>query len=200
MRLPGLLVLAALLLAGCASPAPPASKPAPSGTVTVGARFAHEHAGWAMFLLGERVNFTDAAYDLASVRNLSAHLHVAEEHGGGIVHIEGDFRGGAPDVTLQGFLRTLGVQLTGAGLTLDTRDHHNGTTWNGTAQLRWRVLTGAGESGNTTWRDAREGALLPLRDGLRVLLTYGAAGDDVARQGEAVPFPPVPRSPTPQPA
>jgi hypothetical protein len=149
-----------------------------------------------MFLLGERVAFTDAAYDLSRIGNLSAHLHVAEPDGGSIVHIEGNFSGGVPDVTLQSFLRTLGVRFDGANLTLDTRDHHNGTAWNGTAQRRWQVLVANTTSGRTTWSEAAPGALLPLRDGTRLLLTYGADPEQLAAQEQAVPVPPA-RAPAP---
>ncbi|MCA1813596.1 MAG: hypothetical protein LC624_06555 [Halobacteriales archaeon] len=197
--------LALVLLAGCAAPTGPrpgndTPQPGPDTTITLPTKFLHEHAAWSMFLLGEQVDFTDPAYDLFYVRNISAHLHVQEEHGGSIVHIEGNFTDGVPDVTLQSFLATLGVRFPGPSLTLDTKDGHNGTTWNDTATLRWRVLVGDASGNGTVWRDAPEGPLLPLRDGVRVLLTYGAPEQDIAAQGQAVPFPPKPRQATQQPA
>lgn len=197
-----LVVVAALLLAGCASPGPadpnifgtpPPPSPAPppaANNTTAPVAFAHEHVAFALFLGGERVLFNHSDYDLSSVRQVRAHLHVTEKDGGGIVHVEDRFPGGVPDVTLAEFFALHGVRLANGSLTLDTRDGHNGTTWNDTAAARWRVLVQAAP--NATW-NASSPALV-LRDGQRILVAYGTLSpEEIEREEAAVPTPPTRR-------
>jgi hypothetical protein len=189
-------LLAAMLLAGCAAPppeapangtAPPTDAPTPQVNATLPPKFAHEHAAFALFLAGERVAFNDTAYDLSRVGQVRAHLHVTERDGGSIVHVEGAFPGGVPNVTLQEFLAIHGVRFAPPSLTLDAQDHHNGTTWNDTAAVAWQVWLQPGR--NASWEPAAPGLL--LRDGQRVLLTYAPLGSaEIAAQQGAVPEPP----------
>lgn len=182
-----LLLCLAVLVAGCTAPeGPPANSTAdgPSTTVDLAERFVHEHAAFSLWLAGERLSFNHTAYDLQSVRNITAHLHIANTGGEHAIHVEGNFRGGKHDVTLGTFLRIHGLEAAPGRLTLDSRDGHNGTTWNDTAALRWQVWA---RPANGTWTQAPEGPALLLRDGLRVLLTYAPPGADLDAQFRSVP-------------
>jgi len=143
---------------------------------------AHQHAAFALFLEGERVRFNDTDYDLTNRRNFTAHLHSAE--GGDIIHLEGSFPNGVPDVTLASFFRNHGVSFQPGALTLDTFDHHNGTAWPDNATHRWRVWVQPA-AGN--WTLAPDGPGLVLRDHDRILVTYGEPSpEELARERAAV--------------
>lgn len=194
----------AFLVAGCtAAPpttqpgpgdgatAPPAPPPGPPGTVNLSMQSAHEHAAFALFLAGERVSFNHSAYDLQAVRAVRAHLHVQQEHGEHVIHVEDHFPGGAPNVTLAEFFGFHGLRFARGALTLDTRDGHNGTAWNDTPDKAWQVWSAPR---NGTFAEVLDGPGLVLREGQRVLVTYAAPGDDLAAQQAAVPEPPRPVS------
>lgn len=199
LRLLALAAAAATLLAGCATPAPPgggngtAAPPAAPGTPAADAplQWGHEHATFALFILGERVSFNHVDYDLSRVRVMRAHLHVPDEF---TIHIEDDFPGGIPTVTVAEFLGVHGVRFATGALTLDRKDGHNGTTWNDTAQARWHVLV---EPANQTAAEAAAGPGHVLREGQRVLVSYAPPGTDFAPQFAAFPAPKSPTRPAP---
>lgn len=183
MRLLPALLAAALLLAGCAAPPPPAPPPpAPPALLP-----AHEHASFGMFLHGEPVRFNHTDYDRAATGGGPAFLRVADPDGGHIVHLEGAFPGGVPNVTLGAFLATLGVSFELGGLTLDTRDGHNGTTWNETRGVRWQVWVQERDSGA---QPRQNGPDHVLGEGQRVLLSFAPPGFGVFDQLQRIPEPP----------
>jgi hypothetical protein len=194
------LLLAALLLAGCAAP-PPAPDPGPpdatrppDASVDVTRPvFVHGHAAFALFILGEEVNFTHADYDASRVFGRT-HLHTLPPAGNGhIVHIEANFAGGVPNVTLAEFFAQYNVTFRAGFLRLDTHDAHNGSAWHDDGAQSWRVLVSRwGPPGRLPFQ-AVEGdpAQVMPRDGDQVLVSYGAQGDaELAREERAVPEPP----------
>jgi hypothetical protein len=189
-----------LLLAGCSTAPPypsgngsldtnPDQPLGPGINLTKPRKFVHEHAGFALFVLGERVPFNATDYDLQARGNISAHLHVTEKDGGAVLHLEGFFPDGIPDITVAQFLAIHGVSYKGASLTLDTLDGHNGTTWNSTLERAWQLWVQRPER---AWEQAPEGPGWFLRDGQRVLLTYAPANaTQLQAQQDEVPSPPV---------
>lgn len=197
MRAPAAAVaVLALLLAGCASAPPPDGGPWPPGppgqpaaTLNLSRQFVHEHASFALWILGERVSFNHTDHDLSRVRNVTAHLHIGERDGEHVVHVEGPFPGGVHDVALADFFRIHGIAFAHGALTLGTRGGHNGTAWNDTADRRWEVHV---QPRDGAWALAAEGPAHRLREGERVLVTFGALPSQLDAQKESVPPPPSP--------
>lgn len=177
----------ALLLAGCLAPPPPAPVPAPPLPPAP----AHEHAAFAMFIHEERVRFDHPDYDLNATGFPRAHLRTAEPRGEHVIHLEGDFPGGVPDVNLSAFLGSLGVRFAPGSLTLDLRDGHNGSAWNDTRAARWQVWVQQGSAGSASGAQTVPlGPAHVLRGGQRVLVTYAPPGSPVAGQLLGIPEPP----------
>ncbi len=157
----------------------------------------HEHAAFAVFIDGERLRFDHTDYDLEATQFPDAHLRTTGTSGGDVIHIEGMFADGKPDVTLAGFLRSLDVHFGPGVMRLDERGDHNGTLIADGDGKKWSVFLSQrdaeGQRGafEEQWGDYTD---ILLRDGMRILLTYGSPlemdDQEYARQQAAVPEPP----------
>lgn len=136
----------------------------------------HEHATFALFVDGERVRFTDPAFDLSARGFLRGHLHAPDD---ALLHIEG-----APGLTLGEFMeRALGARLQDGTLTLDAKVHAGRIV----EDVRLFV---AGADG--AWREVADADAHVPRDGERLLLTAGSTQEEIGRQMMTVPKADVP--------
>ena len=114
----------------------------------------HEHARFALYVDGERVEYSGEAFDLAQRGFLRGHLHAPD---GETIHVEG-----RPGLTLGEFFeRTLEARLEPGRVTL-----HDGRAFD--APVRLYV---GGASGG--WREAWDAAAFEPRDGHRLLVVVG---------------------------
>lgn len=156
---------------------------------------AHEHAAFAIFIDGVQLSFDSTDYDLESIQYPKAHLRTTGTSGGSIIHLEGMFPQGEPDVTVAGFLSSLGITFSPGVMTLDKRSDHNGTLIADGNGKKWSVFASNRDDGRgpfeLQWGDYSD---IRLRDGLRLLITYSTPLEpddrELARQQAAVPEPP----------
>ncbi|MFA5943274.1 MAG: hypothetical protein WC876_02280 [Candidatus Thermoplasmatota archaeon] len=133
----------------------------------------HIHAAWALFVDGDRVNFTAPAYDLANTGFLRGHLHVPDQD---IIHLEG-----TPGLTLADFFHgSLDADLWDTGLRLDASHAGAELRNDGNRTLRLFVVH---EDGARWLEESSIASYQPL-DHDRILLTYGAL-DDATLQSQA---------------
>lgn len=137
----------------------------------------HHHAAWALFVDGERLNFTGLEYDLSSTGFLRGHLHSPNQD---IVHIEG-----TPGLTLAGFVRgSLGGELTDTSLRLSSLP--GGEARNDGNRTLWLFVA---HGGGGAWERQPSIASYRPRDHDRILLTFGALDEATLRaQLDAVAF------------
>lgn len=135
----------------------------------------HHHAAWALFVDGERVDYTGVAYDLSSTGFLRGHLHSPDQD---ILHIEG-----TPGLTLADFVRgSLGGELTDKSIRLDP-GHGGGEHRNeGNRTLRLFVA----HDGGGVWSEQASIASYRPRDRDRLLLTFGTLDEATLREQLAV--------------
>lgn len=154
------------------------------------------HIGWGLFVDGERIDFSDDAYQVAATQHQEAHLRPGS--GDQIIHVEGIFRG-EPLVTLRSFLGSLDVEFQPGYLRLDNKTAaHGGRDFPDGGGKIWRVYvserSSEHEGGRTPFEQASGdfGGLI-LQDGQRILITYGSPdqiNDQVLQQQQSqVPEP-----------
>jgi hypothetical protein len=131
----------------------------------------HHHAAWALFVDGERVNYTGVAYDLSSTGFVRGHLHSPNQD---ILHIEG-----TPGLTLADFVRgSLGGELTDTSIRLDAG--HGGAV-HAKSGNRTLQLFVAHDGGGAWVEQARIASYRP-RDHDRILLTFGVPDEAALRE------------------
>jgi hypothetical protein len=160
-------------------------------------RFAHEHASYMIYVQGEPVSFAHPAYDISSVSE-RVHMHINEQGGGAIWHLEARFPNGIPDLSMRRIFSYYGLDFGVGHLRLDTADNHNGSEFRDQGNQTWQVLVSKllPDAKNATVRDS----FRPLtgdytaytpRDGDKILITYGdPTPDELLRQEASIP--PVP--------
>lgn len=121
----------------------------------------HEHARFAVFVDGERLDYGQPAYDLSARGVMRGHLHAPD---GETLHVEG-----APGLAFGAFFHdTLMGRLEPGRVTLDAG--HGGRALEG---VPVRLLVAHGDAG--AWSTAADPAAYEPRDGDRILLVVGAA-------------------------
>ncbi|HSG50043.1 MAG TPA: hypothetical protein VLA43_19620 [Longimicrobiales bacterium] len=137
----------------------------------------HLHAAFAVYVDGERVEFTDPYFDLGRSGFLRAHLHAPDQD---IMHVEGE-----PGLTLEEFFRlSLRAELDQGALRLD-EEVHGGLTVvdNATHPLRLFVAP----DGGGAWSQVLHVPGYVMHDRDRILLTYGnATGAELEAQFASV--------------
>ncbi len=137
----------------------------------------HLHAAFAVFVEGERVNFTDPAFDLQNSGFLRAHMHNPDQDS---MHIEG-----APGLTLSEFFwLSLGSELHQGRLRLNV-PVHDGVVYEDSENMTLRVFVAPNGSHNWARLPHIDGYV--MRDHDRILVTYGnAEGDALLAELSAV--------------
>lgn len=137
----------------------------------------HIHPTFAVYVDGERIDFTSPLFDLAARGVLSAHLHAPD---GATMHVEGQ-----PGQTLGEFFRdALAANLTDTRLQLDNLVHEGRILNDGKGgDLRLHV---AGR--DEPWREVVDVDGYVPRDGDRILLTFGKpTPEDLEAQKASLP-------------
>lgn len=123
----------------------------------------HNHASLAVFVNGDRVNYSGAAFDLAARQYLAAHLHAPNQD---ILHLEGRIRITISDI----FARALASSISHNALRLD-KIEHSGETFvsNETHHLSMYVSPAFSDG----WVRVRDIPSYEPRQKDRLLVTYG---------------------------
>jgi len=204
IRAPRALALV-VLLAGCLGPSEPrAGGPPdegrspdpdpPEAPPSEELRFAHEHAALAIIVDGQRANLRDPAYDLSRTRDVRAHMHVGEADGGSAVHVEAEFPGGIPNLTLAEVFSLLGMTLEGGRLALNPQAAHGPIERSdgerSTLRVFFRPMLPDGAFG--PWTQIEDYPRWVPRHANRILVTFGeAAGEELERQLAEAMQPPI---------
>lgn len=145
----------------------------------------HDHAAFRVYVNGERLPFTDPAFDLSRTGYVRAHLHVTEPHAGETIHIEDRFPRGEPNVTLNEFLASLGMELDDGRLAL-SRVHGGETlTDNTTHSVKLAIRRDAGTfAPRPSWGEH------VLANCDSVLISYGPRSDNLEPQEASIAMPP----------
>lgn len=140
--------------------------------------FVHLHATFAVFANGERINFTDPAFDLQSSGYLRAHMHNPDPAS---MHIEGE-----PGLTLSEFFQlALASEISRDSMTLHP-EVHGGVTYTSEGNQTLRVFVAP--NGGNQWTQLPHVSDYVMRDLDRILITYGnASGEELAAQFATVP-------------
>lgn len=154
-------------------------------------RFAHDHATFAVFINGERVNFAHPDYD-ASKRGMGPpHMHVSD--GKEVWHIEGNFPDGKPDQTLEELFVYNTVTFRDGYMKLDTLAGHNGSEWRDQGNATWQVFFSKfGVDARLPFERVEGDPSAYVPQNLdQLLITYGdPTPEELARQQAAVAAPP----------
>ncbi|HWH09465.1 MAG TPA: hypothetical protein VNX21_09720 [Candidatus Thermoplasmatota archaeon] len=128
------------------------------------AQAVHEHARFAVYVEGERLDYGLPVFDLAARGDLRGHLHAPD---GETLHVEGP-----PGLTFGAFFeRTLLGELGPGRVRLDA-EAHGGRAFDAEQGVPIRLLVSPrGE----VWREALDPAAHAPRDGDRILLVVGRA-------------------------
>ncbi|HVL86976.1 MAG TPA: hypothetical protein VM681_03060 [Candidatus Thermoplasmatota archaeon] len=162
-----------------------------------GPRFAHEHPALAIFVDGERINLRDPVYDYGRTQDLRSHMHVTEPDGGSTWHIEGNFRGGIPDITMASALERLGILLRSGHLRMNPDAAHGPIEVRdgGNATLRLfyaRILPDRTYGDPPNWAPVEDYVNFVPRHGYRILVTFGnQTGEELAAMLTAAMNPPI---------
>lgn len=166
----------------------------------VAKKFIHEHPTFAVFVNGARVPFTNPAYDAGQSGMDRFHMHQGQGFGE-VVHVEGNYPGGVPDVTFAEMFDRFGLEFRQGHLTQDSRPPQNGSAWADGAQGTWRMYLSKAVEGQNGPFEAYAGDYTSYapRSMDKVLFTYGTEAfltpQELSRQQEVIPVSPDARPP-----
>ena len=174
------LLLAALLMAGCAG------APAPTEDSRIG-KTGHEHAVFRMFVQGQEVGFNDARFDYSNTRYSQAHMHF---HGAEstsaeyVIHAEGIL-----GYRLREFFDTLDVEVAKDHVRLNPEVHGSKEYVNG-GGLAWQMWVDGCKDGPDNWAHVADWTEYRPFQHDRMLITYAsqsATPDSLAQELARVP-------------
>jgi len=189
-----LLVLVALVLAGCATPSesPATTTGAPAARGGCTPTGLHEHASYAVFIENQSVSWNNAVFAYPRAGSLAGHIHPPNGH---VLHMEGR----TTCVTVGSFFATaLATNVSQDALTLDHVVHDGRTVKTGSeGRLRfflgeppaeWKNLSQSQRhylpSSNVTWSEVPDLPDLQPHDGEYLLMTFGKESDAAIRWQE----------------
>lgn len=187
-----LLVLLALLSAGCASPSESPASGSPSARGGCTPTGLHEHASFAVFIQNQSISWNNPTFAFPRAGTLAGHIHPPNAH---VLHMEGR----TTCVTVGSFFAsTLATNVTKEAVTLDHVIHDGRTVKTGAdGRLRfflgeppaeWKNLSQSQRhylpASNVSWSEVLDLPDLQPHDGEYFLITFGREPDDAIRWQE----------------